>query len=339
MKLPWKTKGIVLTAPLTEEVDTVVKFIDEYLAKQKVNLIVMQVRYRYQFKRHPEVWGYDPLSKEDVKKLVAVCKKNGIKLVPKMNLHGHQSGVPNTPTDGILHGRDDIKPHMRDGLLRAYPDFDEHRDIKEHTLRCICTQNGAAKMVVCELMDELMEVFESDTIHIGCDEVFRMAECPICTQIPKAKLFADWITALHDHVASRGGKIMMWGDRLLSSKETGYNNVFDASEEGTEDALNMIPKDIIICDWHYPVYEKYTSVDIFARAGFEIMVSPWFNQDAAKAFMNYAVEHDTGHIRGALMTTWCGSGDLARRIMYGEEGRWEHTNKIADAVEALFDET
>ena len=192
-------------------------------------------------------------------------------------------------------------------------------------------------MVIFELIDELMEAFESDTLHIGCDEVFRMAECPVCVQIPKAKLFSDWITAIHDHVQSRGGKIMMWGDRLLSSSETGYNNVYDASEEGTEEAIHTVPKDIIICDWHYPVYEKYTSVDIFAREGFEIMISPWWNQEAAEAFIAYAKEHDQGHILGLLMTTWCGSGDLAKCFLYGEKGRWEHTDKIVSAIRKLFD--
>ena len=94
MEFPWKTTGIVLTAPLSHEVDATVRLIDEYLAPRGFNMIVLQVRYRYQFKTHPEVWGYDPLSYEDVKKLVAVCKKHNVKLVPKMNLIGHQSGFP-----------------------------------------------------------------------------------------------------------------------------------------------------------------------------------------------------------------------------------------------------
>ena len=119
MNLPWATKGIVLTAPLTEVVDDVVKFIDEYLAKRGFNLIVMQVRYRYRFKRHPECMGYDPLSYEDVKKLLNVCRKNGIKLIPKMNLIGHQSGMPNVPTDGILHGHQVEAYDIRDGLFRV----------------------------------------------------------------------------------------------------------------------------------------------------------------------------------------------------------------------------
>ena len=119
MELAWKTKGIVLTAPLTDEIDEVVKFIEEFLAPRGFNLLVLQVRYRYQFKKHPELWGYDPLSLADVKKLLNACKRHGIRLLPKMNLIGHQSGFPNQPTDGILHGHHDVVDDIRDGLLRA----------------------------------------------------------------------------------------------------------------------------------------------------------------------------------------------------------------------------
>ena len=52
--------------------------------------------------------------------------------------------------------------------------------------------------------------------------------------------------------------------------------------------------------------------------------------------MDYAKEHDNGHILGVLMTTWCGSGDLARRLLYGEKGRWLHTDQIAETIDAIF---
>ena len=181
MILPWKTKGITLTAPLTEEVDDVVKFIDEYLAPRGFNLLMLQVRYRYQFKRHPEVWGYDPLSYEDVKKLVYACKRNNIRLVPKMNIIGHQSGFPNEPTDGILHGHSETEVDIPDGLLRAYPDFDEQRGEREiEYARSVCLSSRAAKIITLELVDEIMDAFEADAIHIGCDEVFNIGLCPIC---------------------------------------------------------------------------------------------------------------------------------------------------------------
>ncbi len=336
MKLPWKTKGVVLTAPLTEDIDDVVKLIDKYLAPCGFNLIFLQVRYRYQFKRHPEAWGYDPLSFEDVKKLLAVCRKNGIKLVPKMNLIGHQSGFPNVPTDGILHGHNSCEADIRDGLLRAYPDFGEQPNEKEIVYaRSICLSSRGAKTVVFELVDELMEVFEADSIHIGCDEAFNVGKCPACSKLTNAELIANWVNAINDHVKSNGGTVYMWGDRLFSVTETGYNE-WEASKNGTELARKRLSPDVIVCDWHYDKLEKYPSVEILGNDGFEMMICPWRDQEAAKLFIDYAKANDKGHIKGLLATTWCGSGELAKRILYGERCRWQHTEQIAKTFEELY---
>lgn len=336
MELSWKTKGIVLTAPLSDELDDVIKFIDEYLAPRGFNMIVMQVRYRYQFRRHPEVWGYDPLSMEDVKRLLNVCRKNNIKLVPKMNLIGHQSGFPNEPTDGILHGHNEVLPDIKDGLLRAYPDFDEQSGTREILYsRSICLSSRGARTIVCELIDELMDAFEADMIHIGCDEVFNAGLCPECSKKSRAELISSWINSLNEHIKKRGGKTLIWGDRLLSTKDTGYNR-WEASDDGSESAIDMLSKDIVVCDWHYDKYEKYPSVDIFASKGFRMMISPWRDKNNLEAFLDYATKHDAGHINGVLMTTWCASGDLAKRLLYGEKGRWLHTEQIANTIAEKF---
>lgn len=336
MELPWQTKGIVLTAPLSEEIDDVIKLIREYLAPRGFNLIVLQVRYRYQFKKHPEVWGYDPLSLEDVKRLLEACKSSGIKLVPKMNLIGHQSGFPNEPTDGILHGHNEALADIPDGLLRAYPSFDEQvSERKINYARSICLSSRPAKTVVCELIDELMDAFEADMIHLGCDEVFNAGLCPECAKKSRGELISGWINSLNEHIKKRGGRALIWGDRLISVKETGYNR-WEASDDGSDSAIDMLSKDICVCDWHYDKYEKYPSVDIFANKGFKIMVSPWREKGNLEAFLDYAIKNDKGHINGALMTTWCGSGDLAKRLLYGEKGRWLHTEQIAATIEKTF---
>ena len=336
MVFPWKRQGIVLTAPLTHEVDDVVKFIEEYLAPRGFNMVILQVRYRYQFKRHPEVWGYDPLSEVDVKKLLAACRRNNIKLVPKMNLIGHQSGFPNEPTDGILHGHNEQVADIRDGLLRAYPEFDEQCGEREiNYARSICLSSRAAKVVVCELVEELMEAFEADTIHIGCDEVFNIGLCPACAQRTNGELLADWVNGINTFVKKRGGTVLMWGDRLLPLENTGYDR-WEASDNGTDTAINTLSRDVVICDWHYNNYKEYRSIDILGEHGFKMMVSPWRDRDNLEAFLDYAKEHDKGHINGVLMTTWCASGDLAKRLLYGTPGRWLHTEQIANTIDSVF---
>lgn len=336
MELAWKTKGIVLTAPLTDEIDEVVKFIEEFLAPRGFNLLVLQVRYRYQFKKHPELWGYDPLSLADVKKLLNACKRHGIRLLPKMNLIGHQSGFPNQPTDGILHGHHDVVDDIRDGLLRAYPSFDEQRDVEDvYYARSICLSKRAAQTVVYELIDELMEAFEADTIHIGCDEAFSVGLCEKCKGKPGYRLLADWINGINDHVKSHGGQIMMWGDRLISMGETGYDE-WESTKNDSYNARALLSRDIIICDWHYGKCQGYPSVDIYGKDGFKMFISPWRDKDGALAFLEYAKAHDSGHVLGVLTTTWCGSGDLAKHVLYGEKGRWLHTEQIATTLKELY---
>ena len=338
MYLPWKTKGIVLTAPLTHELDSVVQLIEDYLAPNGCNLIVLQTRYRYQFQLHPECQGYDPLSYDQVKRLLKVCRRHGIRLLPKMNLLGHQSGIPNSPTDGILHGHNGRTPDLRDGLLRAYPEFDEQPGEPGVLYsRSLCLSNPLVKWVVFDLMTELLEVFEADGIHVGCDEAMNIGLCPQCAGRSTAQLFADWITALHDHAASRGAQLLIWGDRLLNSSQTGYGE-YEAAANGTDAAIGLVPRDILICDWHYEDWPCYPSVDIFGEAGFRMLVSPWRVQQNAVQFLNAAMQQDRGQIEGLLMTTWCGSGDLARVLLHGEKGRWLHTDQIAATVRCLFEQ-
>lgn len=338
MKLPWKTKGITLTAPLTKEVDDVVEFIDKYLAPNGCNLIVMQVRYRYKFQLHPECWGYDPLSKDDVKKIVNVCKKNNIRLIPKMNLHGHQSGIHNEPTDGILHGHEQSIPDFPDALLRAYPFLDETPNDKTvFYSRSLCTTHPLTKQIIFDLIDELIEVFEADGFHVGLDEVFHLGLCPECSKYSTAQLFADWVNTLYNHLKEKNIEMFMWSDRLLNSQKTGYNK-FNASRNGTDGAIDMIPKDIMLCDWHYYTRGNFPSVDVFGDAGFRMLITTMRVKDSALDFIKYATEHDQGHVDGLLFTTWFGSGELARCILYGAEGKWKYANEICETLRYLFEE-
>lgn len=334
----WNTTAIVLTAPFRKDIDKVLRLIDEYLAPKGCNMIVLQVRYRYDFHSHPECRGMDPLTYDDVKKFVAVCKKHNIKLVPKMNLIGHQSGLPNNPSDSILHGHPAEVRDIRDGLLRAYPEFDEQPEEKTvNYSRSICLSNPAVKHVVFDLMDELLEVFEADTIHVGCDEVFNIGFCDLCKDTPVSELFANWINTLHDHLAENGKKMMMWSDRFLKRSETPYD-IYESAENGTEDAINLVAKDILCCDWHHAEYDTFPSVDIYAKAGLRMLVSPAWRIDRLKKFIAYAKEHDKGHIEGLLITTWCNSGELSDVILEGKPGIWYRTEMVAESIRVMLEE-
>jgi hypothetical protein len=101
-------RGFCIAAPRPAELERFVQFIDKELAPRGVNTLVLRVDYNYQFQSHPELRDGRGLSREDVKKLVAICRKDQIHLIPQINLLGHQSFGKSLGS-----------------LLAHYPEFDE----------------------------------------------------------------------------------------------------------------------------------------------------------------------------------------------------------------------
>src|SRR5450759_1822858 len=74
-------RGFCIAAPKSNGLDEFIKFINEELAPRGVNTLILRVDYNYQYDSHPELRDSSALSKKEVKKLVAVCKKNNLSLI------------------------------------------------------------------------------------------------------------------------------------------------------------------------------------------------------------------------------------------------------------------
>ena len=291
----WKTKAICISVPAPKDVGRFCTFVKDTLKPAGVDTVVLLVRYKYQFTSHPGCVTKDAISLDDAKAIKRACDDAGIRLIPKMNLLGHQSG--NT---------------ISDGLLKAYPELDESpekKNVRNNYCRSICPKHPDSMRIVTDLADELVEAFGADALHIGCDEVFEIGNCPRCKDTPTSKLFADWVNGIARHLKSRGVDTMIWGDRLLDAKTTGYGE-WEASDNGTSDAVNMLDKDIAICDWHYENCPAYPSVDVFADAGRKIYLCPWRYAENTQKFLAYAVAHDRGQYLGIIFTTWSSCKDV-----------------------------
>ena len=322
----WNIRGLCITAPKPADLDLFVRFVRERLAADGINTLVLLTRYRYAFETHPECRGNDPLSKADVAAIRAVCDECGIELIPKMNLLGHQSGKAKT--------RESL-----DGLLRGFPQFDETPDADEvEYCRSLCPSDPECLAVVLDLCGEMADAFGAKTFHIGCDEVFEIAKCPRCRDKSTAALFSGWVSAIHDFLAARGIRTMMWGDRLLDGTATGYGR-WEASQNGTETAISTLPKDILLCDWHYENMPAYPSVEVFAEAGFDAVLCPWRYKDNAVKFIEYAKAHDGGNIRGVMETTWCDPAALIKVLMGIPDDKTysaENHKFVAETYRTLF---
>jgi len=327
---PLPVRGLHLPAPKPEELPLALRFIRDALPKEGVNVLVMEFDYRYQYKSHPEVTDADALSEEQVKQIVAACHDAGVRLIPLINMLGHQSWAAQTF-----------------GLLRAHPEFDEtpgkypgNRDIY---CRSYCPLAPGLHKLVFDLLDELAGVCQADAVHLGMDEVFLLGEdcCPRCRGKNKSQLFAQEVRTLHDHLAETHREMWMWGDRFLDGDVTGLGE-WEASMNGTAPAINMVPKDIVICDWHYET--AVPTAAYFAIQGFRVVSAPYQMADIGINELGLirkvrAEATDALKLRtlGVLQTSWGGLGDFVQA--YYEEGSPSPGGiKAVECFKALFRE-
>lgn len=331
-------RGFCIGAPRATEVNEFVKFISEELAPRKVNTLILRVDYNYAFERHPELRDPSPLTNADVKKLVEVCRANHIRLIPQINLLGHQSWA-----------------EKLNKLLEVYPEFDETPQVKmpekyvwpnADGLYCksYCPLHPDVHKVVFDLVDEICEVFETDAFHAGMDEVFYIGDdkCPRCSGCDKAELFAGEVNLIRNHLAEKNRQLWIWGDRLLDGKTTGLG-MWEASMNNTFRAIDLISKDVMICDWHYE-RPDHTAV-YFALKGFNVVTCPWRNPENAviqtQNMFDYraaATSEMKERFQGMLQTVWSGAGQFMDEY-YGRKTDLKETrNTQTNCFKELFKE-
>ncbi len=311
---PYPVRGLAIGTPSTENLDEFVDFIKNDLAPVGLNLLILRIDYRYQYKSRPELVGNNPYSESDVKKLVKVCKENNIRLIPQINLLGHQSW------------------HSTPGkLLEVYPEFDETPEVQfpkegeykwpnPDGLYCksYCPLHPEVHNVVFDLVDEICDVFETDAFHAGMDEVFYIGheQCKRCYGKDPAELFAGEVTKIRNHLNEKGRDLWIWGDRLIDGKTTGIG-LWEASFNNTHRAIDLIPKDVVICDWHYERPDP-TAV-LFAAKGLSVLTCPWQNTENALAqekFTRELIKGATPEMKpkymGMLQTCWSSAEGFMR---------------------------
>jgi hypothetical protein len=278
------------------------------LAKRGVNLLIAEVDYFYGYASHPELQMENPVKKETVKALVAACRAHRIRLVPEFQSLGHQSWAEKTFPLLVKYPQLDESPGKYAGNKGTDPWGNEFY------CRSWCPLHPDLQPIIDDLYDELIDVFEADALHVGMDEVFIIADadCPRCAGKPTGELFARAVNDAYDHIVRKRGKeMMMWADRLLDGKATGYGE-WEASLNGTNTAIEWIPKGIILCDWHYePKYPLQTtpkstfpSVRIFVDEGFRVLPTSFRNVKAVKSFIDQSLAVPSDKVLGHLCTVW-----------------------------------
>lgn len=143
-------------------------------------------------------------SQDEIRQLVAFCKERGVEIVPEIDIPGHTSAI-----------------------LSAYPQLGcEEKPVSVKTSAGIyrdilCAGKENVYAFLRELLDELLELFPGEYIHIGGDECPKTAwkECPQCQERLRAEgletyqqLQGYMANRIATYLHKRGRKTICWND-------------------------------------------------------------------------------------------------------------------------------
>ncbi|HEY8402113.1 MAG TPA: chitobiase/beta-hexosaminidase C-terminal domain-containing protein [Cytophagaceae bacterium] len=263
-------------------------------AEKGVNTLILEVDYNFDFKSHPELRAPDKyITLAGARQFAQRCKKLNIRVIPEFQSLGHQSWAEHTFS-----------------LLTKYPELDLTPGAFPQNKGIYCREwdptNPRVNQIIFPMIDEIIDAFQADGIHVGMDEIFLLGakESPTTYGKDPGELFAKVVNEFHDHfVKEKKVEMYLWGDRLIDAKKYPYGD-WEASSTGSATAVDKIPTDIIICDWHYGLRDSYPSIPMFLEKGFKVLPCSYIDPLASKALIKHSLRQNHPNMLGHMFTSW-----------------------------------
>lgn len=262
--------------------DEIAKALRTLLARFKMNSLVFECEYiiwdGHEDLTHPK-YG---MTKKEARKVVDAARKYFIDIAPLVQSLGHSEWI-------FTNGK--------------------NLDIAEdpETPYAYNPTNPDTYTFIFDVYQQALDLFQPRYFHIGHDEVTMRGRFPWRSK-DSGKTTTDLIigdiNTLHTWFKEKNVRVMMWGDMFLHADEA-TDAHFAPSLEEAKQRRSLLPKDVIITDWHYAAAkpEEYISIKLWNDLGFDTIGSGWDNpvniRNLAGACVN---EKATGY----LQTTWAG---------------------------------
>ena len=139
-------------------------------------------------------------TKQDIREIVTYASANYIDVIPEIDMPGHMSAA-----------------------IRAYPQLscvDSAGWGTEFSFP-ICPCNPDVMDFSYKVWDEIIELFPSNVVHIGCDEVEKdtWAAAPVCQDFMKENGMTNlneiqnyFVKKIQEHLQSKGKTVIAWDD-------------------------------------------------------------------------------------------------------------------------------
>ena len=186
------------------------------MASFKANALLIEYEDKFPFVRHRDFrHPRHALTEEELGEMLDAAERNFIEVIPLQQSFGHLE---------YILGREEYK-HLRE---------------TESSVGELCPVHPESFSLVAGLLEEMSERHpRSRYLHLGCDEVYSLCECPACRERfggSRNLAFLDFVNRLIDYACGLGKRPIIWQDILA-----------DCSDE----ELALLDPRVTVMIWHY----------------------------------------------------------------------------------------
>lgn len=270
------------------------------------NVLILTLADGVKFSSFPASLSTEAWSADALRGIVADARALGLDVVPEVKFLTHQELFLKAARADLMFNRVTSKPghEQVQAIQRAH-------------------------------LDEVIRVIQPRAVHIGHDEVAGFSKASRKKWLESdeptlpAELFEESVKWLHKELTTRGIEVWMWGDMLVAPDE--FPGMYERHLHGLPPGYgkplrDRLPKDIVICDWHYfDEQAEFPTVSVLRKEGFLVLGATWKRTETTRNFAAYAAAHGA---QGMIATTW----------FHVQRKEWDVVDRIIRESGAIFAE-
>ncbi|MCG2661677.1 MAG: family 20 glycosylhydrolase [Kiritimatiellae bacterium] len=276
-----------------ESLDYIRSFMD-FAGCYGYNCLVLYLEGRIRTKSFPYKSKESSYSPDDIKNIVEYAGKKSMEVVPVVPMFGHADLFLDCPELAHL-------AELRGGITGRFSTYNH----------VFCPSLKETHEFLDHYITEVSALFPSEYFHAGFDEAWDIGYCDLCKKRLETETQSDIFT-----------KHLLDCHAILSEKLKKKMIIWDDLFDIYPRALDQLPKDIIMCSWHYdklvgrpaghcggPQTDKFAHYD---KLGFSYLFAPAaFSIRNVESLSAYALNRRP---LGGLLTIW----ELTRDFLFSD---------------------
>lgn len=236
--------------------------------------------------RNSGEWYGGYLTKDDLREIVKYAADRYIEVIPEIEMPGH--------SEAALHCYPQYSCPNTEGKAGVY-----------------CAGNDETFKFLADILDEVAEIFPSEYIHVGGDEVGKgqWLNCPLCKTRMRQEGLKDgeelqsyFIKRMERHIASLGKRLIGWNEILEGGLPSSATVMSWTGFDGGIEAANM-GHDVVMAPMSHCYFDHYQGDNNFEPQG-------WGGYNSVERVYNFYPVPDNispekrHHILGGQTNLW-----------------------------------